>query len=65
MNKNTYHFEHLRLNVAPQTRVSSQNNTHGFISLAECIKFCDSIGFSYYIYYYDMDGKKHLKHEQK
>lgn len=58
MNRNTYHFENLRLNVAPQTRVSSHANTPGFISLEECVAFCESVGFNYDIYFYDGMGKK-------
>lgn len=39
MNANTYHFEHLRLNCSPQTRISSLNNTPGFGSLGEITAF--------------------------
>ena len=59
MNKNTYHFEHLRLHCNPQTRISSQHKTSGFTSLDECKQFCNSIGFDYNIVYYDNEGIGH------
>lgn len=58
MEKNTYHFSGLRLNVSPQTRINSQDNTPGFITLDDCIKFCESVGFGYSIYYHPKEGKR-------
>jgi hypothetical protein len=44
-----YYFEHLRLTVNPQSKVSMNTITDGFINFDECLAFCDSIGFSYVI----------------
>ena len=53
----TYHFKNLRLNISPQMRIHSQNNTPGFLSFLDCERFCESIGFGYTIYYIDENGK--------
>lgn len=63
MNKNTYHFEGLRLDISPQTRINSQANSPGFTTLNECILFCNSIGFDYTVYYYTKDGVKEEVYE--
>lgn len=56
MNKNTFHFRHLRLNDSPQTKVESQSNTPGFSSYKECDDFCKRIGSGHTIIYYDRNG---------
>ena len=58
MNKNTYHFTGLRLHNSPQTRIKSEDNTTGFSSFKDCDDFCKAIGFSYTIWYFDINGNK-------
>lgn len=65
MNKNTYHFEHLRLHYAPQTRIYSQSNSTGFNTKEDLISFCKKLGFNFSIYYYDREGKKELVYEDE